>query len=255
MPTTFKRTDPPEGAVFTATTDNGTAVAVFDNLQSGVLPPEVESANATVIASLDQLNSKVVAIVDTAHPRLVNEQVFEAIKKTIAGPINRLILAGQTAVRENAEAFERAAKPVGQINEQLRSNLQTRLLNMDTAAIMRTLNKTDASLELIIAALDTAEVTGLPDDYVQTLRERLILKNSERIIASDAAAIPTPQEPFATGIDPEKSNTLAQGMLDNHRAKVAALDAVEASVSRVVIMLALLSGVSGPDVIWAAIRP
>lgn len=251
----LNRADPPEGSVFTATTDRRTAVTVLDNLLPGVLPADVENAYATVISSLDQLQSSIAAIVAAAHPSLVDKQSLGAIKTTMSGPINRLVTAGQAAARSNAEAFDRASTPTVAINEGLRNNYQASLLQTDATAIMQSLNKPDARIELIMAVLDTADMTGLPDEYLHSLRERLILINAASGLASNAAAEPTPQAPFATGVQPLKAEALARGMLDTHRAKVDALDGVSAAVTRLIVMLAVLSGASGPEVIWSAIRP
>lgn len=255
MPPILNRAVTPEGSVFTASTDSGTAVTVLDNIPPGVLSADVEKSYKTLVGAMDQFQLKTSAIVATAHPSLVDEQITAAIKSMLAARINRLVSAGQSQARSNNEAFDRASTPITPINEALRATYQTSLLQTDATAIMQALNKPDASLELIMAALDTVDLTALPDQYVLSLRERLVLRNSAALHVANAAAEPSVNEPFAVGVDPEKTEALAQGMMSNYRAKVGALSGVEEATKRLLSMLALLSGAAGPEVIWTAIRP
>lgn len=254
MPTELNISETAEGSVFTASTDNGSAVAVLDRLMPGVASQELELSYAALTPALNQLQTSVAAIVHNSHPRLVDEQILGVVKRDMPEPINRVIDAGRSERRLLAEAIDRASQPTVDVDRTLRGVFQARLVNMEPTEIMQTAMKPNAPVELVLAALDTATITGLPDDVTDTIRELMLLRTAKVQVSSEAGAAPTPHDPFAIGIDQERADTLAEEMLKRHRRRVEAVDTVKHSVSRLLTMLAVLSGASGPGEVWTAIR-
>ncbi len=255
MPISFNRVDGPEDTAWTVTTSKGTAAVVITNPNPELISKDLIAANSNLNFRMADLLSSVKIFEDTVHPKLLDAKIFEEVVKSIAPAINLEIELGRTETRGHNKAYDRATEPAETVNEQMRQVYQSRLVSMDAPAIMQMINKPKSSIELLLAALDVAEVVGLSEDFVRDLRERLILHNAASIIASDAAAEPSVDRPFATGIDQKKASNMAQNMLNAHLARGEALDALEASVSRLVVMLAVLCGsAAGVDEVWQAIR-
>lgn len=254
MPPVLNYTETAEGLIFTASTDTGSVVTALDHINSGDISEELEKAYAALTPPLNQLQTSSAAIVHNSHPRLVNEQIQAEIVRLMAGPINSVIETGRAEKRVIAEAIDRASNFYGDVNETLRSAFQARFTSMEPPDILQIAMKPGAPVELTLAALDTAQITGLADQLVDELREQMVYRTALAQVASNAAATPTSQEPFAIGVDDDKAQALAQAMLDRHRARVEAVEIIENAISRLLTMLAVLCGASGPDVIWAAIR-
>lgn len=255
MPPVLNYTETAEGLIFTASTDTGSAVTALDDLISGVVSEELEKAYAALTPPLNQLQTSAAAIVHSSHPRLVNEQIQASIVRLMAGPINSVIETGRGEKRVIAEAIDRASNFYGDANETLLGTLQVRFTSMEPTDILQIAMKPNAPVEAVLAALDTAQITGFADQLVDELREQMVYRTALSQVASNAAATPTPQEPFAIGVDDDKAEALAQAMVSRHRRRVEAVEMIEDAVRRLLTMLAVLCGASGPDVIWAAIRP
>lgn len=254
-PSITKQTTP-HSSVLTGRNQDASAAVVFDDLPEGLLSPQLSGAYTAVQNSTDTLMNTVARIVHNSHPDRVSDLIVKAISELFGKVFSTLIKAGVAESRAYQEAYDRVAvpAPATAANISIRSDYRRILMDGDLKGRMKLLGQADASVEFLAAAIEVGNMLQLPDSFHEEIQRRFVIVNAieTHSLAANAGLEPTPANPFQHGLDRAGAVASAERLIASHQAKLDALDTIEAATSRLVLMLAAVSGRS-VDEVWTLV--
>ncbi|BCA63089.1 hypothetical protein HMP09_2323 [Sphingomonas sp. HMP9] len=231
-------------AIITANNDAGDqqAVAAIATVLEDVDSP-VRLQAVAVREAAESFASTASSIITTYSIAARSTQLRTVAVRTLAGPTQRMIAAGQAEARAIAAAWTRltSVPPADATTAGLRQHDRTEFTRLAIGDKAAWIEQGDVDQLGAVIEAGSARFSDVTAPIWDRLEERYAALNFIRMAgtAADFARKPTVDDPIATGVDMDAAERAAAKGLERHHERSEITEAVEQSVRGITTIVAL----------------